>query len=338
MIKQLMRLALTLLLGVFLWGCGLSTRALRISQGMTMQQVVAIMGSPDHRRFNINQEEWEYRETIGDKMNVLIVTFVGQRVDKLDSYDMPASEGEPLPPGYESGPSRPQITPPLPIPGEVYPPNYPPRGGYPDRPMIDERWFADFYNHLKRVPYPRDRREMIANATLERYFTVGQSCRLLSLYSYDDDRLDILRLLSGRIVDLEYADRILEMFRYRSSQEKAHSLLIPPRGGYGVGPNRRPVDPRMVIDERWFEDFYQRVKAKPFSDDKLEYISVAAHTRFFTVHQVSRLMQLYTFDDDRLKVLRLVARRIVDMENADRLLDLFTFKSGRSEARKHLGL
>lgn len=337
MLKQLLSFALTLLMGVFLWGCGLSSKALKLSQGMTMQQVLAVMGSPDHRRFNSNQEEWEYRETIGEKMNVLIVTFVGQRVDKLDSYDMPAPEHEPIPPTYDPGAPRPQITIPLPIPEEVYPPSYPPRGGYPDRPMIDERWFADFYNHLKRTPFPRERRDMIASATLERYFTVEQSRRLLSLYAHEDDRLDILRLLSGRIVDLEYADRILEMFRYRSSREKARSLLIPPRGRYGTLEGR-PADPRLVIDERWFEDFYQRVKAKPFSDDKLEYISVAAHTRFFTVHQVSRLMKLYTFDDDRLKVLGLLARRIVDMENADRLLDLFTFSSGRAEARKHLGL
>jgi len=61
-------------------------------------------------------------------------------------------------------------------------------------------------------------------------------------------------------------------------------------------------------------------------------IEVASLGGYFSCQQAASLMRMFSFDDKRLKVLRIVAPHIVDVQNAGDIYKLFTFDSGKQKA------
>lgn len=55
-------------------------------------------------------------------------------------------------------------------------------------------------------------------------------------------------------------------------------------------------------------------KNKAFKDDQMELLSVGVVNNYFTCKQTARLMSIFTWDDEKMKVLRMVSNRIVDRE------------------------
>ena len=87
-----------------------------------------------------------------------------------------------------------------------------------------------------------------------------------------------------------------------------------------------------------FQQLYNKVKQKPFKDDQLDILSLAAERRWFSGRQCVRLMSIYTFDDDKLKVLKILATRIVDRENYDEIINSLDFLSSENKAKEMLGI
>ena len=80
--------------------------------------------------------------------------------------------------------------------------------------------------------------------------------------------------------------------------------------------------------------FYNKVKKASFDDNKFDLIEVASLGCYYSCQQTARIMKLFTFDDDKLKALRLMARRIVDPHNAAGIYRLFTFSDDKDKAAK----
>lgn len=49
-------------------------------------------------------------------------------------------------------------------------------------------------------------------------------------------------------------------------------------------------------------------------------------------------MSIYTFDDDKLKVLQILATRIADKENYDKIINSLDFLSSEDKAKEMLGI
>ena len=49
-------------------------------------------------------------------------------------------------------------------------------------------------------------------------------------------------------------------------------------------------------------------------------------------------MSIYTFDDDKLKVLQILATRIADKENYDEIINSLDFLSSEDKAKEMLGI
>lgn len=79
---------------------------------------------------------------------------------------------------------------------------------------------------------------------------------------------------------------------------------------------------------------YNKVKKASFDDNKFDLIEVASLGCYYSCQQTARIMKLFTFDDDKLKALRMMARRIVDPHNAADIYRLFTFSDDKDKAAK----
>ena len=99
----------------------------------------------------------------------------------------------------------------------------------------------------------------------------------------------------------------------------------------------QPVRHHQVMNEKDFQFLYKTVKKKSFDKDRLEILRVGVLDNYFTCRQCARLMSLYKFDDDKLKILRIMAGHLVDKNNHNDILKQFDFDSNRRKALDILG-
>lgn len=85
--------------------------------------------------------------------------------------------------------------------------------------------------------------------------------------------------------------------------------------------------------ERDFLQLYEAVKREPFKDNQFQTLMNGVYNRSFTVNQVVRMMTIYPFDDDRLRVLEIMAPGIIDRENQKQIHDALSFSSSRDKAQ-----
>ncbi len=104
---------------------------------------------------------------------------------------------------------------------------------------------------------------------------------------------------------------------------------------------RRPhyeqmVNRSIVMNKHDFEFLYKIITHKSFKNDRLELLSVGVLDNYFSCKQCVKIMSLCSFDSEKLKVLDIMAKHIVDLEHADLILESFTFDSNREKAAKTL--
>ena len=94
---------------------------------------------------------------------------------------------------------------------------------------------------------------------------------------------------------------------------------------------KRHVHPRAMRDKD-FEMMAGIVKNTSFDDKKIDVIRVACIGSYFSSRQCAQLLSLLSFDDNKMKALEVIAPRLVDMENADKIIKEFSFSSSKDKA------
>ena len=92
--------------------------------------------------------------------------------------------------------------------------------------------------------------------------------------------------------------------------------------------------PIMTMNSTDFNTLVKTVKRRHFTDEQLDIIRIGALGPTLSCAQVLQLMNLYRFDDDRMKVLQILAPRIADPANGPIIVNSFTFDNARSKAAK----
>ena len=100
----------------------------------------------------------------------------------------------------------------------------------------------------------------------------------------------------------------------------------------------QPSRHHSAMHEKDFQFLYKIIKKKSFDDDRMEILSVGVLDNYFTCQQCVRLMSLYKFDDEKLKILRIMSGHIVDLENHHDILMRIDFDSNKLKALDILGI
>ena len=102
--------------------------------------------------------------------------------------------------------------------------------------------------------------------------------------------------------------------------------------------HERPQFKNPIMNDKDFQYLYKVIKKKAFEKDQLELLSVGVLDNYFSCRQCAKIISIYSFDKDKLKVLDIMAKHIVDKENAHLILDSFRFESDRRKAASKLGI
>ncbi len=90
---------------------------------------------------------------------------------------------------------------------------------------MDDSDFKLLYSLLKEESFDKDRVKMIRVACIGNHFTSSQCAYMLSLFSFDSDKLEALEYLVPHIADKRGHKVILKEFTFLSDREKAEALL-----------------------------------------------------------------------------------------------------------------
>lgn len=90
---------------------------------------------------------------------------------------------------------------------------------------MDKSDFKLLRSLLKEESFDNDRIKMIRVACIGNYFTSSQCADMLSLLSFDSNKLQALEYIAPRVIDKHACDVILKEFSFISNREKAEALL-----------------------------------------------------------------------------------------------------------------
>jgi hypothetical protein len=85
-----------------------------------------------------------------------------------------------------------------------------------------------------------------------------------------------------------------------------------------------------------FHKLLAQLEDASFADDQLEILQTAAAHNTFTAHQARRILEKFSFEEDRLNAAKILAPRIVDRENLHELYDAFEFSSSKKKLKEVL--
>ena len=103
------------------------------------------------------------------------------------------------------------------------------RPGYGYNRVMNDQLFQTFYKEMKNVPFKDDRMKLLNAALAGSDFTSAQCLQLTKLYTFDDDRMEIMKIMYPRIVDKEAFFTVINTLTFSSSKEKMKDFII----GYG---------------------------------------------------------------------------------------------------------
>lgn len=103
------------------------------------------------------------------------------------------------------------------------------RPGYGYNRVMNDQLFQTFYKEMKNEPFKDDRMKLLNAALAGSDFTSAQCLQLTKLYTFDDDRMEIMKIMYPWIVDKEAFFTVINTLTFGSSKEKMKDFII----GYG---------------------------------------------------------------------------------------------------------
>ncbi|WP_195530281.1 DUF4476 domain-containing protein [Phocaeicola vulgatus] len=213
--KQLLLLVISITLVSCHTTGSIKQKAWKVQQGMTTEEIGQLLGKPDFRRFDGSLEQWEYQSGgIATSCKFLIIEFRNGMVTNMDSF-----ESNITPPPVAVCPPNEIIT--------VVPPNHPDHSG-PHRPKhkaMNPHDFENLYKKVKNKAFKDDQMELLSVGVVNNYFTCKQTARLMSIFTWDDEKMKVLRMISNRIVDRENGKEIIKTLDSLFKQDDARRIL-----------------------------------------------------------------------------------------------------------------
>ncbi len=84
------------------------------------------------------------------------------------------------------------------------------------------------------------------------------------------------------------------------------------------------------------EAFKAELQDQSFEEDRLEALQLAMKSTCLTAAQAEQLIDLFTFDENRLEVAKYLSDRLTDRDNAGALAKKLTFDSSKMEYRRYI--
>jgi hypothetical protein len=102
-------------------------------------------------------------------------------------------------------------------------------------------------------------------------------------------------------------------------------------------PTPPPPQPTVQpITESMLRSLVAAIRNEPFADDQLSVLEEAVPSQYFLVAQAQQILRTFSFSSDRVKAMRLLRPRLLDLENGFKLYEAFEHSSDKDELKRIL--
>jgi hypothetical protein len=101
-----------------------------------------------------------------------------------------------------------------------------------------------------------------------------------------------------------------------------------------------PVSPTPIdegpypINETEFSSLLASIKNESFQENQLSIVQISSRYNYYTVNQVVRVIELFTFSEGKLKALEYMYPNVVDRYNSHQIIKAFTYSSDKVKAQE----
>ncbi len=236
----------------------------------------------------------------------------------------------PPPPGQPTGPSQPAT----PVPGYTNNgPGYTTNGpGYNNGPGSGNNGpgYEDWDG-------PEGFRRRGTLAVIEREAIIERLARMEDQLGRAMERADRNNGRDSR--DLRDALRKVreEMNGVRADVTNAPDLRSFRRRNSPPPPPPTPVPTVQPISEGQLQQLLNAIAKESFGDGKIRVLESAAPSQYFLVPQVMKILQRFSFGDDKLDAVRTLWPRVLDRDNSYQLYQAFNFEGEKNQLREIIG-
>jgi hypothetical protein len=105
------------------------------------------------------------------------------------------------------------------------PPQAPPPPPQPAVQPITEAMLRSLVLAVRNEPFAEDQLNVLAQAAPTQYFLVAQTQQLLRVFTFSKDRLNAVRLLRPRLLDMENSYKLYESFEFTNDKDELKRIL-----------------------------------------------------------------------------------------------------------------
>lgn len=92
--------------------------------------------------------------------------------------------------------------------------------------VMNEQLFKTFLGKVKKEPFKDNRKTMINTALANSDFTSGQCLQLTKIFPFDDDRIEIMKMMYPRIVDKEAFFTVIDALTFSSNKDEMNKFIL----------------------------------------------------------------------------------------------------------------
>jgi len=241
---------------------------------------------------------------------------------------------------------------------------------------INEKRYTELVERVKKAGFSGQKITLIKTALSIYAFKCKQVWGLIESFTTESDKLEALALFKEHIVDIENKDKeIIEKFTFSDGKKKSAELLANVHNCKveGEAPDKFPVI-QLPYASKWADNDLAKVldtiKKESFSDKKVAAAKEAfankpegltpdqaeklydcftfskdiltvtelIHEKLMgiTCEQIIKLLGKFSFQDQKLEILKAFKKCITDVDNKFLILDAYNFSDTKEEARKIL--
>lgn len=168
-----------------------------------------------------------------------------------------------------------------------------------------------------------------AFANTNNYFTVNQASRLIQIVTAESIRLQLAKTSYRSITDREHFSDLHSLLNSQSSRDQLTAYV----NNYNTGSHTGTA-----LSDEDFKNLHQKIRAQFFPNEKMNSLTEAFNvtTYFFTSSQAKQLIQLVSYESNRLELSKLSYRSITDKDNFNQLYDLLNSQASREELEAYV--
>jgi len=200
----------------------------------------------------------------------------------------------------------------------------------PNTAMSDVNFNALYQSIQQQYPASTQMNSLVtAFNNSSNYFTTYQVRQLILLINSEPNRLQLAKLSYRTITDPANFTQLYTVFSYQSSKDELQAYV----NNYSPGSTYN-----LPMTNENFTTLYQSIQRQFLPNEKLNSLTAVFNTttNYFTSAQAKQLIQLVSFEANRLQLAKSSYRSITDRENFSQVYDVLSSQVSRNELDEYV--